>query len=378
MIFPLTFKRPVLLIGNGARESGASELIYQFMEKTNIPVLTSLNAVDMVQDKYRIGFIGTYGNRAANMILQECDLLIAVGIRLGLRQIGHNPKKFAPKAHLIRADIDQYELSRQVKENEEKHLMDAKEFIAKLMEEPIPKYSEWNRKCMQVRDVLEGVDDVLGNLAVKKVGEILPVNPIVAVDIGQHMCWVAQSLHIKGRQGRILIGGSYGAMGVGLPYAIGAAIYAKNQPIFCVTGDGGLQMNIQELETVARENLPIKILVFNNHVLGKISEIQELSYENRFAQTTEFSGYTTPDFVKIANAYGIKAVSLESYRELSTCTDWFADKEPCLINIQMPTDTKLIPKIEFKTMEILPHLHADMLQKVEDIFQMNELVGDVQ
>lgn len=371
MIFPTTYKKPVLLIGNGAREAGAAELIYELIKKTHLPVLTSLNAVDMVQDQYRIGFIGTYGNRAANMILQECDLLIAVGIRLGLRQIGHNPQKFAPKAYLIRAEIDQYELSRQVKENEEKHLMDAKEFIQKLLDEPVPDYSKWQEKCFQLRDYLATVDDVLGNLAVKKVGELLPENPVVCVDIGQHMCWVAQSLHLKGEHGRILIGGSYGAMGVGLPYSIGAAIYQKGQPVFCITGDGGLQMNIQELETVSREKLPIKILVFNNHALGKISEIQELSYKKRFAQTTENSGYTIPDFVKIANAYGIKAKSLDSYEELSNCIDWLQDEEPCLVNIQLPEDTKLIPKIEFKSMEILPHLDSTMMKHAMSILQAN-------
>ena len=116
-MFHLTSKKPVLLVGNGARSAGVSDLIYKFIDRTHIPVVTTINTVDMVQDKYRIGFIGTYGNRVSNMILNECDLLISVGARLGLRQIGHMKELFAPKAKLIRCEIDQYELGRQIKED---------------------------------------------------------------------------------------------------------------------------------------------------------------------------------------------------------------------------------------------------------------------
>jgi acetolactate synthase-1/2/3 large subunit len=361
LIFRTTSRKPVLVIGNGAREAGAAEAIYKFIDKTQIPVLTSLNTVDMVQDKDRIGFIGTYGNRTANMIIAECDLLIAVGIRLGIRQIGHKPVLFAPNAYLIRAEIDQAELSRQIKEDEEKHLIDAKEFILKLLEEDIPQYAEWHQKCFRLRDFLEGMDDELGNLVIKKIGDLLPMNPIITVDIGQHMCWVAQSLSLKGRDGRILIGGSYGAMGVGLPYAIGASIYNDKGKAFCIVGDGGLQMNIQELETVAREKLPIKILVINNHALGKISEIQEKAYGRRYAQTTESSGYSVPSFEKIAKAYGIRSVMLSSYETLIEHSSWFDDALPCLIDITLPWETKLNPKIEFDTMEVLPRLDSNIM-----------------
>lgn len=369
MIFHMTSKKPVLLIGNGARESGALESIYKLRDKTHIPVLTSLNTVDMMQDEDRIGFIGTYGNRAANMIVAESDFIIAVGIRLGLRQIGHKKELFAPKAGLIRADIDQAELSRQIKKDEEKYLIDAKEFINKLLKEKVPDYTEWNAKCLKLRDRLEGHDDTLGNRVIKKIGLMLPENPIVAVDIGQAMCWTAQSLALRGRYGRIMIGGSYGAMGVGLPYAIGASIANEKGKVFCITGDGGLQMNIQELETIVRENLPIKILVINNHVLGKISEVQEKSYNHRFAQTTKESGYSVPHFENIAKAYGMKATTLNSYEELERYSDWFEDQESCLIDITIPWDTKLIPKIEFDTMEVMPRLENSFADEIAEILQ---------
>jgi len=359
------YKKPVLLVGNGARSAGASELILQFAKKTNVPVLTTMNGVDLAQEDIRIGFIGTYGNRWSNMILAESDLVISVGARLGLRQIGHKKEWFAPKAKLIRVDIDQNELSRNIKDDEEKHLMDAADYMKELLKKDFGDYIDWKNKCLKAKEMLEGYDNSMGNDVIKKIASVLPYNPVVAVDVGQNMCWTAQSLSLKGHDGRILIGGGYGSMGCGLPFAIGASISRNNGLTFCITGDGGLQMNIQELETVVREKLPIKILVINNYTLGKISEIQTSSYHGRYAQTTPESGYTIPNFVKIAEAYGIKAAELNDYKELDKFTNWLEDNEPCLINIKLDWDTLLIPKVKWETGMILPVLEDDLLSKVE-------------
>lgn len=363
------YKKPILLVGNGARSAGAADLIYQFAKKTNIPVLTTMNAVDLVQDEMRIGFIGTYGNRVANMILAETDLVISVGARLGLRQIGNKRERFAPKAKLIRVDIDQNELSRNIKDDEEKHLVDAADFLRELLSKDFPDCSEWRKHCIEAKNILDGKDNLIGNDVIEKIGSLLPYNPIVTVDVGQNMCWCAQSLVLKGKEGRILIGGSYGSMGCGLPYAIGASISRNNGLTFCITGDGGLQMNIQELETVVREKLPIKIFVLNNHVLGKISEIQFGSYGCRYAQTTAASGYTVPDFEKIAMAYGIKAKTLSSYVELDSCIGWLEDNEPCLINITLPEDTLLIPKVKWETGKMLPEIEDELQIMAENILK---------
>lgn len=370
MIFRTTSKKPILLVGNGVRSSGSSDLIYEIIEKNHIPVLTTMNAVDMVQDKYRLGFIGTYGNRAANMILNECDLVISVGARLGLRQIGNVPEKFAPKAKLIRCDIDQYELGRQIKNDEEKYNFDARYFLSMLLSEDIPDYSLWWNKCVKVKDILDSYDDTDGNLLMKEIAKMLPENPVVTVDIGQTVCWAAQSLRLKGTSGRIIIGGSYGAMGTGLPYAIGSSISRKGEITYCITGDGGLQMNIQEMETVNRESLPIKILVVNNMELGKISEIQHGSLDDRYCITTPDSGYSVPDFVKVADSYGIRAAEVKSYRELSAYKEWFYDNESCLLNIMLPSGTALIPKIKWESNTIKPDLEENLLNKVNEIFQI--------
>ncbi len=369
MIFRSTYSKPILLAGNGIRTSGAIKLLHEFANKTNIPILTTMNGVDLAQDDLHIGFIGTHGNRVANMIINECDVVIAIGARLGIRQAGRNAKNFAPKADLIRCDIDEYELSRTIKEDERKYHTDARDFLRMLLAEDIPDYSEWKNKCFEAKRLLEGFDKQPGNRAVEKIASMLPIDPIVSVDVGMNQCWSAQSLHLKGTDGRIHISGGYGTMGCGLPFAIGSSIAADNGKSFCITGDGGFQMNIQELETVHRENLPIKIFILNNHVLGKISETQYFEHDGRFAATALSGGYTVPDFCKISEAYGIRAAKLESYEKLDDYKTWIDDDDPCLFDITLPEESFLTPKIKFETGKMRPELDNDTVSKVLEILR---------
>lgn len=374
MIFHSTCSKPILIVGNGIHSAGAENLLHEFMGKTDIPVLTSMNAVDLVQDNERLGFIGTHGNRVANTIVTQCDLVISIGARLGLRQIGRYPQKFAPNAKIIRADIDEYELARTIREDdEEKYLIDAKDFLKNLLDEKIPKYTIWKNKCYEAKKYLDNYDNEVGNLTIKQIGLMLPENPIVAVDVGQNQCWTAQSLELKGKNGRILIGGGYGSMGCGLPFAVGASIAKKsmgeNYTVYCITGDGGMQMNIQELETVHREKLPIKIFVINNKVLGKIWETQHKKHGDRFSVTAESGGYTVPDFDKVANAYGIRAISLGSYKDLYKCKDFIEDNKPCLINIMVPDANLISPKINWDTQIMDPDVDDKVKSKVLEILK---------
>lgn len=369
MIFKPQYKKPVLVAGNGARQAGAVDMIHEFVKKTNIPLLTTMNGVDIAPDVFHIGFIGTHGNRIANMILRECDLIVTVGARLSLRQVGRYTANFAPQAHLVRADIDESELSRNIKSDEDKFHTDARDFMRKLLDETVGDFSTWKNQCLEAKAVLDEYDKQPGNRAVEAIGALLPPNANVSVDVGMNQCWTAQSLVLKGDKGRIHISGGYGTMGCGLPFAIGSAIANKGEAVFCITGDGGFQMNIQELETVKRENLPIKIFILNNKVLGKISETQHFSHGDRFACTAVSGGYTVPDFVRIADAYGIRGVKLSSYDELINYKGWIEDKEPCLIDIALPEDSLLTPKIKWETGKISPEIPVDVIQQVQDILR---------
>lgn len=369
MIFRSTYNKPILLVGNGVRSAGAVEMVHEFARKTDIPVLTTMNGVDLAQDDLHIGFIGTHGNRIANMMLNEADLIISIGARLGIRQVGRIPNIFAPKADLVRCDIDEYELSRDIKENENKYHTHARDFLRMLLSEDVGNYSPWKARCMEAKAFLDDYDKQPGNLAVEKISYLLPENPVISVDVGMHQCWCAQSLRLKGDEGRIHISGGYGTMGCGLPFAIGSCISLGNVPVYCISGDGGFQMNIQELETIRRENLPVKIFILNNRVLGKISETQHLEHNDRFANTTASSGYTVPDFQKIAEAYGIKAATLASYEELDKYKTWIDDSEPCLLDIPLPENSLLTPKIKFETSKIRPELDSTIVLKVKSILR---------
>lgn len=186
MIFHSTYNKPILLAGNGVRSAGAVDMVHEFAQKTSIPVLTTMNGVDLAQDDLHIGFIGTHGNRIANMILNECDLIISVGARLGIRQVGRTAKKFAPKADLVRCDIDEYELSRNIKDNEKKYHTDARDFMRMLLAENIGNYSSWRQQCLEAKKVLSVFDKQPGNFAVEKISSLLPENPVVSVDVGMN------------------------------------------------------------------------------------------------------------------------------------------------------------------------------------------------
>ncbi len=367
MIFRSTYSKPILLAGNGVRSADATDMLHEFARKTGIPILTTMNGVDLAQDDLHIGFIGTHGNRIANMILNECDLIISIGARLGIRQVGRTATKFAPKADLVRCDIDEYELSRNIKEDEKKFHTDARDFLRMLMAEEIGDFSAWRAQCMEAKKVLDDFDKQPGNYAVEMIASLLPRDPVVSVDVGMNQCWCAQSLVLKGDRGRIHISGGYGTMGCGLPYAIGSCIAREGAVSYCVTGDGGFQMNIQELETVRRESLPIKIFILNNRVLGKISETQHFEHDNRYANTTASGGYSVPEFTRIAEAYGIRAAKLSSYEDLGGYIDWIGDDEPCLFDIPLPEESFLTPKIKFETQAIRPELDDSILKKVKGI-----------
>ena len=368
MIFQAKYRKPILLVGSGVRMADAVEEVHSFVRKTNIPLLTTMNAVDLAPEEFHIGFIGTHGNRIANMIINECDLIISVGARLGIRQVGRYTANFAPHADLIRVDIDENELGRNIKADERQYRMDAKDFMKMLLAED-PDFSAWKKQCLAAKAQLKDFDQQEGNATIEEIGSFLPENAIVSVDVGMNQCWCAQSLVLRGTEGRILISGGYGTMGCALPFAIGASISKNNSVVYCITGDGGLQMNIQELETIRRENLPIKIFVLNNRVLGKISETQHFNHENRFAATAVSGGYTVPDFKKIAEAYGIKAATLSSYVEIDKYREWIEDCEPCLLDISLPESSFLTPKIKWETGKIFPAIDQGVVETVKSILR---------
>ena len=342
-------KRPIVLIGGGVRLSNANVELLNYVEKYSIPVVYSLMGKDAISEdyKYNLGLIGSYGNRYGNLALANSDLILVLGSRLDTRQTGTSLDTFAREAKIIQVDVDKNELGSKIKIDIEIN-SDVKDFIATLNKYEINiDITEWLKKLKEYKNKFSstvGFDNNLKipNYVVSIISKYLQDEDI-CVDVGQHQMWTAQSLNIKATQ-RVLFSGGMGAMGFALPASIGACI-GSNKRTVVIAGDGGIQMNIQELEVINRRKLPIKIFVLNNKNLGMVRQFQELYFDKKYLGTID--DYSVPNFVDIAKAYGIKARKIDNISKLEIeLKDIFSSNEPELINIELPVEmTTVEPKL---------------------------------
>lgn len=341
-------KRPCIVAGAGVRAQECRRSFAEAVAKLNIPVVTSMIAVDLLPDagKNGYGFIGAYGNRAANFIVAKSDLVLTLGTRLDVRQVGGKRENFAPEARIIRVDIDPGELTYQVRGDETDIQADAGEVLSYLVahwEQTADCFAEWLAVCDNIKDSLEGMDDRKANRMVTVLSEQISAECVVTTDVGQNQVWVAQSFKTKKGQ-QILFSGGHGAMGYSLPAAIGA-YYGTGKTVVSFQGDGGFQMNIQELQFIAREKLPVKVIVFNNYALGMIRHFQEMYFESSFSQTVTGNGYDVPDLKKIAEAYGLDYYRYETQQEING--EFMHDDCPALVEVVLEEPTCVFPKLEF-------------------------------
>lgn len=363
-------KRPCCLLGNGVKITNVQEDIKAFCHRFHIPMVTSMIAFDVVNnDSQNYGFIGVYGNRTANFLVAKSDLIITVGSRLDVRQVGAKRENFAPNSKIIRFDVDEGELSYHVHADENVIRADMKETIRVLkyvMNHYEFDYDDWIRSCDEIRKELEDIDECKTGNLVEKISMSFPENSVITTDVGQNQVWVAQFAKLKKGQ-RVLFSGGHGAMGYSLPAAIGA-YYASKKPVICVTGDGGLQMNIQELQFLVREKIPVKIVVLNNDALGMIRHFQEMYFGKNYYQTKPSGGYDAPDFSKVAEAYGIRSIKYDM-SNLPESIPEFRDNTPLLVEIVIPEDTYVFPKLEFgkPNQDQEPLLDRDMYNHIMQI-----------
>lgn len=343
-------ERPVLLVGGGVRLAGAAELLNKVAARLNIPVVSSLmgrDAIDNAAGNY-VGMIGTYGNRYANLTVANSDLVIALGTRLDTRQTGTKPESFAREAKLIRVDIDSTELERKVKPDEYAIQTDIKLFLTEL-------YANSNLILMDTDDWLNRVNGYKNkypgcleksftdpNYIMEEISKCMGQNDIVCLDVGQNQMWGAQSLCITNGR-RLLTSGGMGAMGFSLPCAIGAYYSGSHSTVFALTGDGGMQMNIQELELIKRNHIPIKIVIMNNHSLGMIRHFQELYFGGRYHATV--ADYEAPDFCRLAGAFGLNSFKVRNQDDFEGMKELLQIPEPIVIEIVLPENTYVYPKL---------------------------------
>ncbi|WP_407397736.1 thiamine pyrophosphate-binding protein [Anaerovibrio sp.] len=339
---------PCLLLGNALKKSQLKEKVRQVVEHFRMPYVTSMIAFDVIEhNEYYCGFAGAYGVRAANIILSKSDLVISLGSRIDQRQSGAVRENFAQDAEIIRVDIDDGELSYKVHENEHSFCMDVEQALDILLNVDSNKcYKSWIEKCALIKEKLQDIDTALPTECIRELSKYIPENAMVTTDVGQNMVWVPQAFKVKKGQ-KFMFSGGMGAMGHALPASIGACYPLDGRIAVCICGDGGIQMNIQELQYLSREQLPVKIIVMNNYALGMIRHFQEMYFDNVYFQTTAAGGYTVPDFVKVAEAYGIRGRVVTDVSQFRALEKELNDNAPLLIEVRINGDTYVKPKLEY-------------------------------
>lgn len=348
-----TSKRPLILAGGGIRIAGAENELVSFVKKSNIPVVVSLQGLDSFphDDERFVGFIGTYGNRYANIAIQESDLLIVLGSRLDMRQTGKRCDLFAPEAKIVHVDIDDSELNHRIAEDLgiKCDLADFLSNINRCSFQDISCREAWLSRLQNLKslfpdtlenDVTEGVNP---NSFIHEISGLIDGDTIVCSDVGQNQMWVAQSFRGKHSGLRILNSGGLGAMGYSVPAGIGAYFADQKASVLSITGDGGLQMNLQELEVIGDRSLPIKVIVMNNNSLGMIRDIHFKYYDNRCVGSKE--GFSQPNLELLSAAFGLDYLRVCKDYSLLSIVEALKSNHPVLIDVQLDDQTRVLPEL---------------------------------
>ncbi len=341
-------QRPVLYVGGGIVKARAHTAIRKLAERAGLPVTSTLMALGCLPAGHAldIGMLGMHGARYTNLIIDECDLLIAIGARFDDRATG-DPRKFAPHARIIHIDIDPREFGK-IKAADVSICADAGLATQELLDRvPPTQRTLWLSRVNQLKHghplLTPGIQHLCSPYGiVQAVGAIAPADVIVTTDVGQHQMWVAQRFPFK-RPDRWLTSGGLGTMGFGLPAAIGAALAAPDATTVCFTGDGSLLMNVQELATLAELDLNVKIVLLDNAALGLVRQQQELFYRQSFVA----SMYPRPSrFVAIAQAFGVPAFDLgEARDQQDALSRAFANQGPALIRVPIAPTEHVLPMV---------------------------------
>jgi acetolactate synthase I/II/III large subunit len=350
-------RRPLILAGGGIRSAGAVDLFRRFAEILNVPVANSLMATDVLPYAHplRVGLIGTYGNRWANMALGESDFLLVLGSRLDIRQTGSDIPAFKGCRTIYHVDCDGAEINNRVT-GCHGILAHLRSFFASAVERSalheFPESREWLARIAKLKRAwpdtaeLRGIVGINPNEFIHQLSRKSGPAAAFVADVGQHQMWASQSIEIGPGQ-RFLTSGGMGAMGFALPAAVGVGLACPGLPVVMIAGDGGFQLNIQELQTVVNHRLPIKIVVLNNRCYGMVRQFQQSYFEERYPSTCW--GYSAPDFARVAQAYGIASETLVDRSEAESVLErmWKDPKAPFLVQVMIEMSANTYPKIAF-------------------------------
>lgn len=355
-------KRPVLYAGAGVLYSHAEKELLEIAERASIPVVTTLMGIGSFprDHKLSLGMIGMHGNTAANTAVSECDLLICAGARFDDRVTG--PQfNFATHAKVIHIDIDRSEIGKSINVDYPVHGDVCEVFTSLLKYLHVTEHENWIKRISELRAAHSFSYEMKSGLlapqfVIETVNSRISTDDFIVTDVGQNQMWTAQFMTKIGPR-RLITSGGLGTMGFGLPAAIGAQIANPGHRVVCIAGDGGIQMNFQELVVAVEHRLPVKIIIINNSCLGMVRQLQQMFYNERYTacSLSQLSrgenehidaslNIYLPDFIKLAEAHGAKAMRITSQEEVEKAIDTaFADDFPWVLEFRVNSEENVIP-----------------------------------
>jgi acetolactate synthase-1/2/3 large subunit len=382
-------KTPVIVTGNGIHLSQTEKLFLELKNKLQIPVISTWTSKDLMdqQDSLFVGSFGLLGERAANFTVQNADLLLILGSRLSIPNIGYKSDLFSPKSIKIMVDIDENEIKKPTIKIDYPIVEDLNCFFSKILlklqNKNIPNWNAWVNKTQlwkQKYPVFQpeyktNTNNINSFYFMEVLSSVLTDNDIIVTDMGTSYTCTMQALQMNGKN-RLFTSSACCSMGFGLPGAIGAYYANPKKNILLISGDGGLQMNIQELQTVIHNNIPLKIFVLNNNGYLAISLMQDNLFNGKYIGSNNKSGISSPNFTKLAEVYGFKTFKFQNNTELEDNINTVLDTAgPVLCEIMMTENQLLIPRVQsFKDKEgkivssslenMFPYLSADEMKDI--------------
>jgi acetolactate synthase-1/2/3 large subunit len=376
-----TSKRPIVVGGNGIRLSNSSSAFEVFIQKFSLPTLLTWSAIDLLSSDNPLFFgrFGIYGQRAANFIVQNADLVLVIGSRFAIPQVGYDISQLSREAKIIVVDIDETEINKYKDYYSQTYIQSCDVFINTMNQfDSIEPNSEWLSYCNENKNKYPLVEDQSQNLEyvnsyqfIDRLSDSLSDNHIVVTDMGTALLSGHQAIKLKKNQ-KMFTSQGLGEMGYGLPGAIGAAFACPEKPVLCLNCDGGIMMNLQEAHSIIENNLNVKIVIFNNDGYLMIKHTQKMLFKGDYNSVNKKTGIGLPNFKSLMTAFGYNYYSIYNMNNFDTVDNFLADKSPSVLEVFMDPEQDFIPKVKGISMAD-GSIFAPPLEEMSPLLSLNQV-----